>query len=137
MNKPGLDNAAIEAFVRDTLGCSCPDEVFRDISVMAPDRLMAGADIIYAIGGRLLVAVVAPADCRAIESRLSQMVAQGKRHRDTHGFNRLRLVVATDDAEAAAGLRSCFAALPAIDDRTHLHVIEPEQVPRGVHTGTE
>ena len=137
MSKSGFDKAAIETFVRDTLGCSCPDEVFRDISVMAPDTLVAGADTVYAIGGRLLVAIVIPADWHAVQSRLAQMVEQGKHHRDAHGFNRFRLVVATDDAEAATGLRSCFAALPVIDDRTHLHVIEPEKVPRRVHPGDE
>ena len=137
MSKRGFDHAAIEAFVRDTLGCSCPDEVFRDIRVMAPGSLMAGADTVYAIGGRLLVAVVIPADWHAAKSRLAQMVEQGKHHRDAHGYNRFRLVVATDDAGAGAGLRTCFAALPAIDDRIHLHVIVPEKVPRRAHPGVE
>ena len=123
MSDNGNPSTAIRRFVRESLGCSCPDAVFDDIRVTADSDLFAVAHTVYEIGGRLLVAAIVPADWQAIETSLGQFVDAGKRYRDRHGFNRFRLVIAADDEAAARRLSLLFESLPNTDDKTHLHVI--------------
>ena len=54
---------AIAAFARDTLGCGCPAEVFAQIQESRLDLPgLPDPGRRFAIGGRLLVYLVAPAD---------------------------------------------------------------------------
>lgn len=119
----------IRHFVRETLGCTCPDEVFNQIRQLEQDALLASAHAVYEIGGRLCVAVYVPANWRELAQNLGQLVAAGMRYRDQHGFNRFRLVVACRDDDAVIQLPQAFEALPEIDDKVHLHVVPPSQLP--------
>ncbi len=130
MNDSGFHNTVIRHFVRESLGCNCPDEVFENISVSTHSELFSINNTVYDIGGRLFVAVVAPDDWHDVRQDLAQMIDTGKSYRDRHGFNRFRLVVVTDNNDAKKKLPSLFGALPNIDDKTHLHVIGPELLPR-------
>ena len=129
MNDQGIGHRAITQFVRGVLGCSCPDKVFAHIDVIKQSDLFADTNCVYEIGRRLIVAIVVPQDWRDVEPSLGAMVDAGKRYRDRHGFNRFRLVVATNNDEAHQVLTAQFEALPDIDERLHLHVIKPQQVP--------
>ena len=132
MNDSRIDNAAIRHFVRESLGCTCPDKVFDHIRVTGQPDLFVAATTLYEIGGRLCVAVSVPVDRHDIERNLGQMIQTGKDYRDRHGFNRFRLVVVTDDDSAKQELPVLFDAVPGNDDRTHLHVVDPRSVPRHV-----
>jgi hypothetical protein len=116
---------AIAAFARDTLGCGCPAEVFDQIQESQLDLPGSpGPARRFAIGGRLLVYLVAPADPDAALAQLAAWVAMGRAERDAQGMNRLRLAIAADDPEAlSARLQPCFDALPGLDGRLHLHVL--------------
>ena len=119
----------IKSFVRDRLGCNCPDAVFEDIRVANHSGLFTPDTLIYDIGGRLFVAILVPADWRDIETGLGDLVDAGIQYRDQHAYNRFRLVIATGDDAAIDVLQSRFSALDLGDDRVHLHVITPEQLP--------
>lgn len=119
----------IRHFVRETLGCTCPDEVFKQIQQLEQCAVFASAHAVYEIGGRLCVAVYVPANWRALAQNLGQLVADGMRYRDQHGFNRFRLVIACRDDDAVIELSQTFEALPEIDDKVHLHVVPPSQLP--------
>lgn len=117
-------------FVRRTLGCSCPDEVFERIHTVAGPEAFNGLPVDYRIeiGGRLLVAVCVTAPWREVLRALEAVVAAGRRYRDRNGFNRFRLVVAAQRAhEAQAVLQPVFDA--AGDEKTHLHVLTPAALP--------
>ncbi|MGB5276831.1 MAG: hypothetical protein WBP02_06620 [Gammaproteobacteria bacterium] len=130
MNEPvAASRREIRHFVRDGLGCTCPDEVFNSIRVADECTAFASADTVYDIGGRLLVAVFVPADWRDIDRRLDQIVAAGMQWRDQRGYNRCRLVIATNSADAIKHLPAAFCSLPAIDEKIHLHVIAPDLLP--------
>ncbi|UCB55766.1 MAG: hypothetical protein JSW45_04345 [Thiotrichales bacterium] len=129
MNDQGIENRGVTQFVRGVLGCSCPDKVFEDISVTRQSKLFGITNCVYEIGGRLIVAIVVPQDWQDVEPALGSMVEVGKKYRDRHGFNRFRLVVASDSDEAHQVLTAQFEALPDIDERLHLHVIEPQKIP--------
>ena len=128
MNDNSAENRAIRRFVRESLGCSCPEDVFDDIRVTERFDLFEQAHTIYEIGGRLFVAVVAADDRQAIRSSLGRMVEAGRDYRDLHGYNRFRLVIATDDVEARSVLEQQFAALPNSDEKSHLHVVSQEEL---------
>lgn len=129
MTDSQLAPAAVKDFVREQLGCACPDAVFEDIRLTGKSGLFTTSNTLYEIGGRLLVAVLTPADWRELVAEIGHAVTAGKQYRDQHGFNRFRLVVVADEDEAATGLQLLFDDLPNMDDKTHLHVIKPEALP--------
>jgi hypothetical protein len=129
MNETRSQNDAVKRFVRTHLGCSCPEAVFENIHRVDNSRFFPGADVVYAIGGRLLVAVFVPAQWRQVQDELEQLVNAGKTYRDQHGYNRLRLVIATNDSDAEEVLGSAFQALSNTDEKIHLHVTELQALP--------
>jgi hypothetical protein len=132
-----VHSSDIECFVRETLGCGCPDEVFRSVSI---DHLPASAGrpalTELRVGARLLIRVVATPDHAAAAGWLEGLVADGRATRDRHGYNRFRLVLAAPATGAAPrgldgldGLAARFARATAGDDRAHLHVLAEGQLP--------
>ncbi len=122
-------DARIKLFVREHLGCACPDEVFDRISVTEQSDIFSAKHTLYEIGGRLFVAVFTPADWHVMKLQLGKLVDAGRQFRDRHGYNRFRLVIVTDDENAESNLQRVFNDLPDIDEKTHLHVIRPEFLP--------
>jgi hypothetical protein len=118
-----FDRGAIERFVRQGLGCTCPDSVFDRIDVSpGPD----GTGIELVIGDRLLVRAYEVADIR--EAQLRRWTEDGVRRRNAHGLNRFRLVLAAErPEEVAAAARAAFERLALPDERVHLHVLPREQ----------
>jgi len=121
---------AIAAFARDTLGCGCPAEVFDRIQESLLDLPgLPDPARRFAIGGRLLVYLVAPADPEVALAHLAAWVAMGRAERDAQGMSRLRMVIAADDPDAlSARLQPSFDALAGLDGRLHLHVLPSSAV---------
>ena len=132
MNETPARNSGIKDFVRESLGCSCPDEVFEAVRVVPQSEVLGIPATVYEIGGRLCVAVVAPGNWRDIAPVLGELVEAGKQYRDRQGFNRFRLVIASANEQAGSELPALFARLQNTDDKTHLHVIGPELLPHHV-----
>ena len=118
----------LERFVRQTLGCGCPAEVFAQVDEAPSEHsLAAGAERRLAIGGRLLVYLLEAEDEAAAAAKLRLWVAAGLAERDAAGMNRLRLalVLRNPTPEAAETLERSFQAIAAeADDRLHLHVLD-------------
>jgi hypothetical protein len=128
------DPATIEDFVRGTLGCQCPDDVFRSVAI---DRLapVAGRPPVLQlmIGARLLIHIVATPPDGLPTGWIEQLAANGRATRDRHGCNRFRLVIASPDAHAVPGdIDGRFSRAVAGDDRAHLHLLAPGQLPAGL-----
>ncbi len=135
MNDIKDKNRAIKHFVRASLGCACPDQIFEHIRITEHADMFASASTLYEIGGRLFVTVIDPVDWHDITASLDQLVDTGKQYRDQQGYNRFRLVIVTDDDEAVKNLQSTFDGLPNIDEKTHLHVLKPQQLPWNIRPG--
>jgi hypothetical protein len=129
MNDIKRNNIRIKHFVREHLGCACPDEVFDRITVTEQSELFSAKHTVYEIGGRLFVAIFVPVVWQDITMQLGRLVVDGKQFRDQHGYNRFRLVIVTDDDDAEKELQRIFNDLPVIDEKTHLHVIRPQVLP--------
>ncbi len=125
-----MSRQEVERFVRGTLGCACPDEVFEHIAV-SPLNPCPGlpVDGSLEVGGRLLIYISFKDDIQVLKESLKEIIRQGKGIRDRRGFNRFRYVVVADEVEALnAALVPLFNAMPFIDDRIHLHIITDEGI---------
>ena len=117
---------SIRRFIRQTLGCACPDEVFRSVDVRRAVRLNSFIvlDSVIIVGDRLLVYVADAGSAGCVEEHLPVLIAAGRRERDGKGLNRFRLVLA---AEAPGDVRESaerqFEGLRGNDEKVHLHVI--------------
>lgn len=109
---------ALRAFVRGTLGCTCPEAVFDAVAVsdLVVDGRLAGTRLV--IGDRLLIYVVGQSVPTA---EVGALAAAGLADRDRHGLNRFRLVIGLPDGGTATDLDGAFAAAAAGDARAHLH----------------
>jgi len=129
------DLARMHDFIRSTLGCGCPDEVLEWIECSQSevdednDLRLTRIDV----GGRLLVYVIeAERDPSAAAAAVPTVVASGLVERETGGFNRLRVVVATQDPDAIRPhVETSFAASAPLDDRIHIHVVATDNLPFG------
>lgn len=130
----GASEGDIEQFVRGTLGCGCPDEVFRSMVVSRLPAFAGRPPIVQLlVGSRLLIHVVAPPAVEPANGWIEQLAANGRSTRDRHGYNRFRLVVASPAPVASAReLTERFARAVVGDDKAHLHFVGTDQLPPGL-----
>jgi hypothetical protein len=136
MNYSG--HGSIEHFVHGTLGCRCPEEVFRSV-VISQLPAVAGRPAVaqLLVGSRLLIHVVAPPAGKA-RDWIEQLASRGRAARDRHGYTRFRLVVASREPVASAGeLAEHFARAVVGDERAHLHFVATDQLPAGLEPPDE
>jgi len=128
-----IENENVKAFVRQTLGCMCPDEVFEYIdcqhNVKLDGDLLLNSKI--NVGNRLLIYVIEANDPDFIKNSLSALILLGKNERDNKGFNRFRLVIVTDKmGEIKQIAHRIFESSEHKDERVHLHVVSRDEIPR-------
>ena len=133
MASGNIKSSDIKHFVREQLGCACPDEVFSTIRVKYKPCLFEDmpVDYLIEIGNRLLVAISIN-NVNGINVTLEHVFQTGKKYRDSHGFNRFRLVVATTDKETRASIQSAYDSLILKDEKIHLHVVDPAVLPENM-----
>lgn len=124
-----VDKSSIRRFVQETLGCTCPDEVFHHVECQAAvsvgDNLVLDYEI--NIGNRLLIYVASVAEADSIKGVLSQLVRTGMKKRNKDGFNRFRIVLLTQRVQAVEKeALDIFNSLGA-DEKIHLHVIGKDE----------
>ncbi len=116
---------AVTRFVREVIGCNCPDEVFQRIEIRRGSEAVksCSADWELRIGGRLLI-VITSEPAEVLSGRLPAVISEGVRSRNDGKFNRFRLVVQSrTTAQDEERLSRSFEAIPAKDEKTHLHVV--------------
>jgi hypothetical protein len=129
------DLTRMQHFIRSTLGCGCPEEVLQWIecsrSEPVPEHTLRLTRI--DVGGRLLVYVVEGEEApETAVNALPALMAAGLAERRRAGFNRLRLVVASDDPGAIRPhAERVFAASAPRDENIHLHVVAMSELPFG------
>ena len=114
---------ALRGFVRDTLGCTCPESVFESVERGSLSGELGAAVTRLVIGGRLLIYVV-PGEPEA--AQVTVLADAGRRDRDGHALNRFRLVVARRaeaDAGDTVGLEAAFRDAVVGDPKAHLHCV--------------
>jgi hypothetical protein len=114
----------VKNFVQQTLGCGCPEPVFRSMltDTFTPAELSVVVTRLL-IGQRLLVYLVNPGTAGPpLKDLLTALTACGREERERCGYNRLRLVVVTGE-EWYPELERFFSELQGEDDRLFLHLL--------------
>jgi hypothetical protein len=127
---PTMKDSIIQ-FVKQTLGCQCPDEVFRHIECEQDIHLDSNIVLTARInvGNRLLIYIIETDNTAFIKDNLNSMVKAGKNERDKRGFNRFRLVLAGDDTDSLhPDIDKLFGELKVDDDKIHLHLIKNKEI---------
>jgi hypothetical protein len=133
------DRQSIEHFVRTTLGCQCPDEVFESIAIeRAPTPDTALPHTRLAIGERLLIHVFEAPSVKATAAAVSKLATQGRTERDAKQYNRYRLVIASaHPTQVLDDARTSFASVAGTDERAHLHVLATDQLPDALRVNVD
>ncbi|HYQ73191.1 MAG TPA: hypothetical protein VET88_14825 [Gammaproteobacteria bacterium] len=117
----------VEDFVRETLGCGCPSDVFEDVLLESGPAGFPGipGTRLLAIGGRLLVLLVDGDAAGMTAAQINALLRRGRELRDSGGFNRFRLVITTAERRAATAPQGVVMD----DERLHLHFIATARLP--------
>ena len=120
-------HSEIKHFVREILGCSCPEEVFNKIDCQKESGGLTGRKV--TVGDRLLIYIITMDGKSDIQGVISPALERGVEERDNKGFNRFRLVLV---ASCPDGLRSlaeqAFDGSGYTDENTHLHIVNESDV---------
>ena len=118
---------AVKSFVREKLGCGCPDSVFEQIDYSEHSAIL-GHDAStqrLRIGNRLLIYILKSNDAQSLPTLLPLLVKMAREERDKQGYHRLRVVLAIEEAESLRTyMERLFASIPEVDERVHLHVFD-------------
>ncbi len=120
-------NPEIKRFVQETLGCSCPEEVFEKIDCQ--EGRAGASERKVSIGGRLLIYIITTDSEPDIQGVITSALERGVEERDKKKFNRFRLVLVASRPDELRGLaEQAFAASGYTDSKTHLHVVSERDV---------
>jgi hypothetical protein len=125
-----MNDKEIKVFVRETLGCGCPEEVFQYMDYQS--NIMSGDVLLRArinVGNRLLIYVVDVEKRESIRNILSRLIDIGKKERDDLGFNRFRLVLASDNMNEIRRTSEELFRDSGKDEKVHLHIVQKAVIP--------
>ena len=124
-----VNHATLKAFIRDALGCGCPEEAFENMTCQK-ETLADTPGTLIEVGGRLLVFLWHPTNPVDIPEKLKDLVKAGRSKRDALGFNRFRLVMLSEESPIPpADIQNRFLEMIGDDDKAHLHILQPATVP--------
>ena len=117
----------IKRFVQETLGCSCPEEVFNQIDYQKEYDDISERKI--NVGERLLIYIITMGGKSNVQGVISSALEQGVEERDEKGLNRFRLVlVASCPDELRSSAEHAFDSSGYADEKTHLHIVNESDV---------
>ena len=124
------NNEKLKVFVKNTLGCGCPEKVFEKIDVSKLLTVEHGKEITrIVVGETLLIYIIRPEPSGDFVDSVESIGLIGKTDRDTNNYNRFRLVVSgiEDDAQQAK-VSERFSKSFNTDDKMHIHFVNQELV---------
>ena len=117
----------IKRFVQETLGCSCPEEVFNKIDYQKESSGIWDKKI--NVGDRLLIYIVNTDEKSDLSKVIHSALKHGAEERSTKGLNRFRLVlVASHPDEMRSPAEHAFNDSECTDEKTHLHIVNERDV---------
>lgn len=126
-----MNNDIIKKFVQQTLGCTCPDDVFQYIDCQSKvdidDYLVLNYQI--NIGNKLLIYIASVDESISLVEVISELVQNGIRKRTECGFNRFRLVLMSKTPSSIADEVLAIFNSFGCDDKVHLHIISENDFP--------
>ena len=125
-----LNNKKIKVFVKNTLGCGCPEKVFEKIDVSKLLTVEHEKEIArIVVGDTLLIYIINPEPSDNFVDSVESIGLAGKNDRDTNNYNRFRLVVSgfEDDVQQEKASER-FSKSFNTDEKMHIHFVNQELV---------
>lgn len=123
------DKDQIVDFVRHTLGCTYPEEVFEKIDMEDSRFATAPYEQKITIGGKLLIFIKRVDSPDSLNEQLPVLLSEGKAERDRKGLNRFRAVLVTNKVQAVSDVAvGIFNAFSGRDEKIHLHVVDSKGI---------
>ena len=117
----------IKRFVQETLGCSCPEEVFNKIEHQKESDGISGSKV--NVGDRLLIYIINMDGKSNTQGIINSALERGVEERDNKGLNRFRLVLVAAHPDALrSSAERAFESSGYTDEKTHLHVVNESDV---------
>ena len=124
------NNEKLKAFVKNTLGCGCPEKVFEKIDVSKLLTVVHEEDATrIVVGDTLLIYVICPIPTANFVDSVESIGLAGKADRNANNYNRFRLVVSgiEDDVQQEKVSKS-FSKSFNTDEKMHIHFVDKELV---------
>ncbi len=122
------NNEKIKVFVKNTLGCGCPEKVFEKIDVSKLPTVEHEKEITrIVVGDTLLIYVIRPEPSGNYVDSVESIGLAGKTDRDINNYNRFRLVVSSfEDEVQQEKVSERFSKIFNTDDKMHIHFVNQE-----------
>jgi hypothetical protein len=124
------NNEKLKVFVKNTLGCGCPEKVFENIDVSKLSIVEHEKEITrIVVGDTLLIYIIRPEPSGNFINSVELIGLAGKTDRDTNNFNRFRLVVSSfEDDVQQAKVSERFSRSFNTDEKMHIHFVNQELI---------
>jgi hypothetical protein len=124
------NNIKLKGFVKNTLGCGCPEKVFEKIDVSSVLAVGPEKEVTrIVVGDTLLIYIISSEPYGDLIDRVEAAGLAGKDDRDTNNYNRFRLVVSCVEHDVRQGEASeRFSVLFEMDAKMHVHFVDRELV---------
>ena len=125
-----FNNKKIKVFVKNTLGCGCPEKVFEKIDVSKLLTVEHEKEIArIVVGDTLLIYIINPEPSGDFVDSVESIGLAGKTDRDINNYNRFRLVVSSfEDEVQQEKVSERFSKTFNTDDKMHIHFVNQELV---------
>lgn len=126
-----LDEKSLKNFVKFTLGCQCPDDVFNSIQQTRQVKIKNSIvlDSEFIIGNRLLIIIMKLDELEEIQAFLPKIIEYGLIKRNENSLNRFRLVLFSKSPKTVEPLvEKLFAKLTEGDEKVHLHILNEDDI---------
>jgi len=122
------NNEKIKVFVKNTLGCGCPEKVFENIDVSKLPTLEHEKEVTrIVVGDTLLIYIIRPEPSGNFVDSIESICLAGKTDRDINNYNRFRLVVSSfEDEVQQEKVSERFSKIFNTDDKMHIHFVNQE-----------
>lgn len=124
------NNEKLKVFVKNTLGCGCPEKVFEKIDVSKLLTVEHGKELVrIVVGETLLIYIIRTEPSDNFVDSVESIGLAGKTDRDTNNYNRFRLVVSgfEDDVQQEK-VSERFSKSFNSDEKMHIHFVNQELV---------
>ena len=120
----------LKVFIRNTLGCGCPERVFEKIDVSDLQTGERDKKITrVVVGDTLLIYVMQRESSGNLVDRVESIGLAGKTDRDTNNYNRFRLVVSgLEDVAQQKEISERFSKSFNTDEKMHIHFVNKELI---------
>ena len=120
----------LKVFIKNTLGCGCPERVFEKIDVsdlQTGEREKKITRVV--VGDTLLIYVMQRESSGNLVDRVESIGLAGKTDRDTNNYNRFRLVVSgLEDVAQQKEISERFSKSFNTDEKMHIHFVNKELI---------